>query len=444
MSALDAARDRLLAGFESAARERGEEVAWLAARRRESLAAFAEQGLPSTRHEDWRYTSLLPLAKLELRRPETSPVLSREQVEALSIPVFACSLYVFVDGRFAPELSAPESLSGGVRVESLARLLREAPEQLEGTLDRLADPKSQPFAALNTAGFEDGAALFVPPRAELLRPIHVVFVSSSGASPQLQQPRVLVVAGAESRATLIQDHVSLGEAPGLSNSLSEVWVGTNARFDLALIQREGDERFQVSGLHVRQERDSRFRAYTVSLGGRLLRNDLHALLAEEGADCELDGLFVGAGEQVLDNHTTVDHAVPHCTSRELYKGVLGGRSRGVFRGRVIVRPDAQKTNAEQSNPNLLLSDDAEIDTKPQLEIYADDVRCSHGSAIGRVDPDALFYLRARGVGEREALDLLARGFAGEVTAKIPVDALREEIDALVAAKLERASRQEAR
>jgi Fe-S cluster assembly protein SufD len=435
---LDAARDRLLARFEAVERAAAGEPAWLAAQRRAAIAAFAERGLPSTRLEEWRYTNVAPLARIPFE-PADAPVrVEREAVEALAIPVFACTLFVFVDGRYRPELSTPPLLAGDVAVESLARLRSEEPGRLEPWLGSLLEPKQHPFAALNTAFLDDGAVLIVPEGRQLDRPLHVVFVGSAGGAPTLQHPRVLVVAGAGSRATLIQDHVSLSAAAGFTNAVTEIEVGAGARVDYVHLQRERGERYHVSNLQIRQQRDSRFFSHVLTMGGRLVRNDLEALLADEGADCELDGLFLADGEDLVDNHTRVDHAVPRGTSRQLYKGILAGRARGVFRGRVIVRPDAQGTDARQSNPNLLLADGAEIDTRPQLEIHADDVRCSHGSSIGQVDPDALFYLRARGLREAEARDLLARGFACEVTARLPLESLRQEIDQLVLDALARA------
>jgi Fe-S cluster assembly protein SufD len=256
-------------------------------------------------------------------------------------------------------------------------------------------------------------------------------------------PRVVVIAEAGSEITVVQDHVSVGAAAGFTNAVTEVHVGAGARVRFVLLQREDDAHLHVSNLQVRQDRDSLFSAHTLSLGGRLVRNDAGVLLADRGAECRLDGLFVGGGDAVIDNHTEVDHAHPRCDSHELYKGVLGGSARGVFRGRVIVRPDAQKTNATQSNRNLLLGAKAEIDTKPQLEIYADDVKCSHGSTIGRLDETALFYLRSRGIGEERARDLLTRAFALEVLERLPTPALREGLDDAVVACLRRARTGEA-
>jgi Fe-S cluster assembly protein SufD len=441
VSDLERARDHYAARAEAFEARRADDATWLRALRGEATRSFREQGLPTTKQEEWRYTNLAPLAKdlLELSEP-CAP--SREGVEEISFPVYACGLYVFVDGRYAPELSTPRAISGATRVESLALLRDEAPERLEPHLGRIASLKGHPFAALNTAFLDDGAVLFVPADARLEQPVHLVFVSTGERQPGARHPRVLVVAEPGSHAVVIQDHVSLGETEGLTNAVTEVAVLRGASVDLVLIQRESGGSFHLSNVCVRQERDARFSAHTLTLGGRLVRNDLQALLADEGADCTLRGLFVGSDDQVLDNHTLVDHAMPRGTSFELYKGILGGSARGVFRGRVIVRPDAQHTSARQSNPNLLVGDGAEIDSKPQLEIHADDVKCSHGSSIGQIDPEALFYLRSRAIDEALARELLTRGFAAEVLASLPVPALAEGLDGLLQDRLAAAGRRQ--
>ena len=412
MSALDEARSRLLALHERVA-ETG--PAWLAPLRRSGAETFAAEGLPHTKLEEWRYTNLAGLAKLRFDLPEPDrTAVSRTDLETLASPVFACSLHVFVDGFYAPELSAL-----GAHVENLASL-GEAPAELGA----LIDGKQHPLAALNTALLGDGALLRIPHGARIEEPIHVVF-AATGA---VRSPRLLVIAEAGSRVQVIQDCVSLPGDAGFSNAVTEICVGENARVDLVTVQRESDTAFHVSNTAVRVDRDGRFESHVLTLGGQLVRNDLSLTLAGEGSDATLNGLFLGAGERLIDNHSLVDHAQPHGTSRQLYKGILGGGSRGVFRGRVVVRPDAQHTNAGQSNPNLLLSDSAEIDTKPQLEIHADDVKCSHGSSIGQLDEEALFYLRSRAIDTAEARDLLSRGFAHEVLGALPVEALRQGLE----------------
>ncbi len=443
MSALARARDHYVSRYAEFERGAGDEPAWLRSLRREALAHFEERGLPDRKQEEWRYTNLAALAGVpfELAPPAAPP--PREAVEPVAFPVYACGLAVFVDGRHVPELSATRALSGDLRVLSLAALRAGAAPELEGALGRQVDTKRHPFAALNTAFLDDGAAVFLPAGVALEQPLHVVFVSTGGEAPRVQHPRLLLVAGANSRATVIQDHVSIdaarGTAAGFTNAVTEVRAEPGARLDLVLLQRESDRVFHVSNLSAHQERDSRLSAHTITLGGALVRNDANVLLAGEGAECRLSGLYVGSGRQVLDNHTEIDHAVPHGTSHELYKGILGGHSRGVFRGRVVVRPDAQKTLASQSNPNLLLSEGAEIDTKPQLEIYADDVKCSHGSAIGQLDETALFYLRSRGLGEERARQILTRAFANEILHALPLPPLAEELSDELADRLQAGS-----
>ncbi len=437
MSSLEAARDRFVAAHRAFAESRRTEPAWLAAHRRDALAAFAARGLPSTREEEWRYTNLAPLAALPFALAEPARV-ERADLEELATPLFACSLYAFANGRALPELSSAPGLPGGARCDSLAALLADGASPIEAQLDHCVDLKLHPFAALNSAFATDGAVVRAPRGVAFEQPLHLVFASVGDATPRVTHPRVVVVAEAGSRVTIVQDHVGLGDGPGFTNAVTEVHVGAGATVRWVLLQREHDAHFHVSNLSVRQERDSTFSAHTLTLGGRLVRNDAGVLLAGEGASCTLDGLFAGSGVSLIDNHTEVDHAVPHGTSQELYKGVLGGAARGVFRGRVIVRPDAQKTSASQSNANLLLGGRAEIDTKPQLEIYADDVKCSHGSTIGRLDENALFYLRSRGLPEQRARDLLLRAFALEVLERLPARALAEGLDDAVVECLRRA------
>ena len=436
MSALEAGRDRFLALHEPFVRALGAEPAWLGALRAQALESFREQGFPHTRLEEWRYTNVAALAKQELAlaAPPVRPV-SRDDLEHHAFPVFACSVYVFVNGRFAPKLSAPTRLECGTTLTSLAELRRSAPQQLPRQLGRLVDAKRHPFAALATAFLDDGAWLRIPRGAGAEQPIHLVFVSAPGGEPAVVHPRVLIQAEPGSRLTLIQDHVVVGNATGFSNSVTEVEVGAGASVEYVSIQREPDHRYHVSNLAVTQDRDSSFSAHSFCLGGALVRNDLSVLLAGEGAECRLDGLFVAGGRQLIDNHTLVDHAVPHCTSRETYKGILGGESRGIFRGRILVRPDAQQTSAQQSNPNLLIGAGAEVDTKPQLEIHADDVKCSHGSSIGQIDAQALFYLRSRGLSAETARDLLMRAFAQEILRALPVPALADALDDVLQERL---------
>jgi Fe-S cluster assembly protein SufD len=365
---------------------------------------------------------------------EPAPEISRDAVEALASPVFACGLLVFVNGRFVPGLGALRSPE--VEVISLGAARRAADARALQRIGSLVDVKAHPFAALATACLDDGVYIRFPAGVRLRQPLHLVFLSAStDAAPVVAHPRVWIEAGRGSEAVVVQDHVSLGSGPAFTNAVTELHVGPGAKLSHLLLQREGGAVFHVSNTVAQLERDAQLSTHVISLGGRFVRNDLCVQIAGEGAEALLNGLFLCTGERLVDNHSFVDHAVPHGTSRQLYKGVLSGRSRGVFRGRVLVRPHAQKTDARQSNPNLLLSDGAEIDGKPQLEIHADDVKCSHGSAIGRVDENALFYLRTRGIDEATARALLVRGFAAEVLAALPEPALAEALGDTFAERL---------
>jgi Fe-S cluster assembly protein SufD len=417
--------------FRPAGAER--EPAWLDALRRKAMTHLSETGFPSTRVEAWKYTNPAPLLRVPWEAaPEAT--IGRDDLERLSFPVFACSVIVFVNGRFAPELSTASGLRPHLGVSPLARELEGDGEAVTG-LGELSAGAEGGFADLNLAFFSDGACVRIPAGEVHEIPIHLVFVNAPGGTSAATHPRVWLHAGPGSQATVIEDHVSLAGGTSLTNAVSEVHVAEDARVDWIKVQREDPGAFHVSGLHARVERSGRLRAHTFSFGTALTRNDVRVTLAEEGAECELRGLFVAGGDQHVDNHTWVDHARPHGTSRELYKGILDGRARGVFNGRVLVRQDAQKSDARQQNPNLLLSRDAEVNTQPQLEIHADDVKCSHGSTVGQLDPDALFYLRSRGISLDPARALLMRGFVSEIARAVPVPALAERMEDLAVERL---------
>jgi Fe-S cluster assembly protein SufD len=415
---------------------RSEQPGWLRARRDEAIDRFGELGLPGRGLEDWRYTSIAAIERARFELPETVPAVSRDALAAITTSAGDASRAIFVDGRFAPELSDMPAPDSGIRFDSLEAALKDRTEEslVSRHLTRLAEFKENAFCALNTAFLSDGAVIEIARDSDVVLPLHLLFVSTGRDT--IVHPRVLVVARQSSRATIVQEHVSLGAGERLTNVVAELTVEANARLDHVVLQRECAESFHVSNLRAAQARDSRLALHTFTLDGRLVRNELGVVLCDRGAEVDLRGLFLGAETRHVDNQTSVDHAMPHCTSRELYKGVLGDQSRGVFHGRVLVRPDAQKTDAQQSNPNLLLTDRAEIDTKPQLEIYADDVKCSHGATIGQLDKDALFYLRARGLAEHDARACLTRGFAHEICEGLPNAGLARWIESLVDGALE--------
>ncbi len=386
----------------------GEGPDWLQRQREEARLAFNEAGLPTRRLEAWKSTNLAPLAALEFAR---------------IAPTGATMLGAMLEAKISA------SLPLGVRVRSLAEVLRSEPDRIAGRLGRLADPKKSALVALQTACLEDGVVIELAAGTRFEEPIRIRFHSSPDVydRPSATFPRVLVLAGEDSEATIFEEFVSEKAAPGFTNHVAELLLEARAHIELVQVQAEPSPRIHFSSVHAELDRGARFESHVVSLSNSLLRSELEIRLMAAGAATTMNGFFLGRGAGHVDHFTTVDHAAPHCTSAQDYRGVLGDRAKGVFRGRVIVRPGALKTDARQSNPNLLLSDTAAIDTRPQLEIYADDVRASHGSTIGQLDPDALFFLRARGIDEAEARILLTRAFAQAIVDAIRDPGLREDV-----------------
>ncbi len=407
---------------------------WLRALREEGLAQLERQGFPTTRHEDWKYTDVGPLVS----RPFVPAQSVREEelkarVEQLALPG---PRLVFVDGRLAPGLSSLEGLPEGVTVKPLREALREEAQALELVLGRRARAEAHPFIALNAALLEEGVFMRVRAGAVAPAPVQLLFLTSGAASTSvLASPRIAIVAEESSESAVVELYAGAGIGASFTNAVTEVVLGENARLHHYKLQAEPDKAFHLASLHAEQARDSRLASHAFALGAALARNEVRSVFAGEGGECVLNGLYVGRGTQHLDNRTDLDHAVPRCTSRELYKGVLGGRARGTFHGRVVVRPDAQRTDASQTNRNLLLSEEALVDTRPQLEILADDVKCAHGAAVGRLDEQALFYLRARGIPKQEAERLLTAAFASEVVGAVALEPLRARLEQLLAERL---------
>jgi Fe-S cluster assembly protein SufD len=399
-----------------------------------ALARFAERGLPTTRDEDWRFTSVGAIARTAFARPDPSaaPRVKASDLAPLRLPDCAAEL-VFVDGVFAPDLSHTET-AAGLSAESLRVVLAGEASRLEPHLARIL-PKPNAFADLNTALFEDGALVVVQPGAIVPGPVHLLFVSSGDGRPTASHPRVLVLSGAGSEATLVETYSGLPGASGLTCAVTEAFLDDNASLRRYKLQDESPTAFHVSSFGARTGRHSRLTDFSVSLGAALSRHDLHVDFAAEGGEATLEGLFYADGERHTDTHSLVDHARPHCTSRELYKGVVGGRGQGVFSGKVMVRPGAQKTDAAQTNRNLLLSREALVHSIPQLEILADDVKCRHGATTGQLDEMALFYLRSRGLSESAARGLLTVAFVSDLVGRIALPALRERVASLLVANL---------
>jgi Fe-S cluster assembly protein SufD len=410
---------------------------WLKSLRQEAFARFSETGFPTTHDEDWRFTNVTAVTNtaFELAGAET---VSKEQLEPFGVSQFDCCL-VFVNGLFSQELSAVPALPKGVTIGSLAAQLKNDPTSIEQHLGQHLNTQRDAFAALNTSLIEDGVYVNVPRGVAVESPIYVLYVTVPGSKPTMNHPRNLIVAGENSQVTVVEDYVSLGEGVTFSNAATELVAGDNANVSHYMIVREGDQAYNFSTLRIQQGRHANVATHSLLLSGALVRNNVHPVLAGEGSECLINGLFMANGRQHMDNYMLVEHASPHCDSRQFYNGILNGQSHGVFHGRIIVHKDAQKTDAKQTNRNLLLSDDAQIDTKPQLEIYADDVKCTHGATIGQFDDNALFYLRSRGLAEAAARHVLLLAFANECLDRMNSPQIREHLEKLVVAGMPEAA-----
>jgi Fe-S cluster assembly protein SufD len=401
---------------------------WLRSMRQDAFARFSEHGFPTTHDEDWRFTNTAPIARTAFQ-PAGDVNVNAADLERFRIPGAACQL-VFVNGRFAPKLSNLNGLPKGVRAGSLAEAIAQKPAELESHLGRYANLNRDAFVALNTAFIQDGGFVHASRGTVLEAPICLLFVSSGDSGPTMTHPRNLVVAEEHTQVTVVEDYVSLGNGVMFSNVVTELVAGDDSVVAHYMIEREDEQALNVSTLRIQQERDANVETHSVLLGGTLVRNNVHPVLNGEGGECLINGLYIGSGRQHMDNYMLVEHAKPHCNSRQFYNGILDEQAHGVFHGRIIVHKDAQKTDAKQTNRNLLLSDDAQIDTKPQLEIYADDVKCTHGATIGQVEENALFYLRSRGLDEVSARRLLLFAFASECLDRMRPGPVRDYLETL--------------
>jgi Fe-S cluster assembly protein SufD len=397
----------------AAFRARERELPGAADLRRAAIESFARLGFPVTKNEAWKYTNLAPYLKIpyEVAKPVPATAVAG-RLRGFAFADLGCPRFVFVDGRCAPELS-----SGSAPVWSL----REA----GAVPGRYAAFDGNAMVALNTAFFEDGAYIEIPDGAVLDAPILLLFISTGSGS--VSYPRNFIRAGRDSQASIIEGYAGFGEGPYFTNAVTEIAAAEGSVIEHYKLQMEGVQALHFGMLAVEQGAGSSFSSYNVALGSAMARSEISGVLAGEGAECVLNGLYLAGGRQHIDNYTTLDHARPHTTSRETYKGILDGKSQGVFHGRIIVRPQAQKTDAIQRNKNLLLSKDAVINTKPQLEIYANDVRCTHGATVGQVDQDSVFYLRSRGIALEEARRMLMYAFTSEILDRMRVEAVRARL-----------------
>ncbi|WP_045225827.1 Fe-S cluster assembly protein SufD [Methyloterricola oryzae] len=402
----------------------GQHLGWLQARRQAAGALFAAGGFPSPRAEEWRYTNVSPIER-KLFKPALAAA------EAVGFPKWAESFrladawsLVLVDGQFQVSASRLEGLPDGVTVLSMAEALSKTPERLEALLGSALSGELHGFIAMNTAFFSDGVFIDLPRGVVLERPLQILHIATS--PEMLANTRSVVCLGASAQGYLVETFAGAAGLGYLSNAVTEIVLEEGARLEHCKLQCESARAYHFGGVYVSQQRDARFVQHNLAFGGLLARNEIHAALGQ-GAECEMNGLFLTRERQHVDNHTLIDHREPRGVSRETYRGVLSERSRGVFQGRIIVQPDAQKTQAEMNNRNLLLSDDAEIDTKPQLEILADDVKCAHGVTVGQLAAESVFYLVSRGIDRESARNMLTFAFANEMVEKIPLPGLKVQV-----------------
>jgi Fe-S cluster assembly protein SufD len=416
--------------FEKAAE--GTKPVWLDDLRQRAIVRFEQLGFPTPKNEDWRFTNISPLLKHSFRFALEAPTNTVEI--PFRIPHSATTL-VFCNGVYSAAESSPNHLPKGAMVTNLAAAVLLQPRLIEPYLGRLISAEDA-FSALNTAFLHDGAFVYIPDGTVLENPLHLIFVTAATAYPPMQHPRNLFVFGKNVSATVIETYVADSADVYFTNAATEVFVGEASHVRHYKLQQEGEKSFHIATTTARQERNSNYASIALTIGAQLTRNNSNVVLDGAGAECSLDGLYLLHGKQHADNQTAIDHAQPHCTSQELYKGVLSGHSAGVFNGKIVVRKDAQKTNARQTNKNLLLSEGTHVNTKPQLEIRADDVKCTHGATIGQLETEPLFYMKSRGIDDHTARRLLTYGFANEVIDGVRPESLRQLFDEIIMQRLE--------
>ncbi|MBK5969249.1 MULTISPECIES: Fe-S cluster assembly protein SufD [Thiorhodovibrio] len=423
-------------GADPAAQRKGE-PGWLGKLRAAAAERAAGQNVPTQKSENWRYTALRGLIDQGFK-PQLEPIsaLQAEDLEDQIVAGLDSYRLVMVNGRFEPRLSQLEDLPEGVRVGGLADVIAQDPDAIEGLLGRVAGEGQHLFTSLNTAAFDDGLVMLIDAGVQLERPVELLHLSIGLDQPSVAQPRHLISLAEGARADLVERYLSFGEAIYCNNAVVEIRLAKDARLHHDRLQQESPSAYHLTGLYLEQDADSRYRGINIGMGGAWARTDLVTRFLAPGGDCELQGLYLAGDRQLIDYHMDVQHQVPGCSSRENFKGILHGKGKAVFDGRVYVAVGAQQTDAAMSNRNLILSPNAEVDTKPQLEIYADDVKCSHGTTVGQLEPEMLFYLRSRGIAAPLARRMLCLGFAGEIIDAIGSDSLRETITESVGQRLE--------
>ena len=409
---------------------------WFSKQRQSAFNIFQESGFPSTRKENWKYTDVRPIAKnLFSNIANGNVVISDDEIDAILFKELECIELVFVNGAYSEKYSNIKNLPNELTIKNMANALVNDEDFLKKHLSQYVSDEASSFTALNTAFIQDGAYINVPSDLILERPISITYISKDNSNVFATHPRNLIFMGENSKATIIENYIGIDDTNYFTNAVTETSLSQGASLEHYKIQQESSNAFHIGNLNTSQNKDSRFESHSISIGGALVRNDINAQLNEEGAEIIMNGLYMTDNAQHIDNHTRVDHFKPYTQSNQNYRGVLNGKSRGVFNGKVVVHPQAQKIEAYQNNANLLLSDDAEIDTKPELEIYADDVKCNHGATIGQLDNDMLFYLRSRAVDEQTARSLLTYAFADEIINNISFQSIKNKLEHLIIGRL---------
>jgi Fe-S cluster assembly protein SufD len=409
---------------------------WIEELRRRGAARFESVGYPSSKQEEWRFTQLGPITRTRFRPAggESHGKLIADTAREFSFGKEAAAELVFVNGFFEPQLSRLGKLSLGVRVMNLAEAFASDFGPVRQHIGKYAKIEANPFVAMNTGSVHDGALVHVGRGMAIEHPIHLLFVSTGSEQPTVSHPRVLIVLERSAQVSVVESYCGAGEGLYLTNAVTEVVAGAGARLDHCKLQQESISAFHVATMQVELNRGADFVSHSASVGSRITRNDLNVVMADEHAQATVNGLVLIGGEQHVDNHTMLDHAAANCPSHELYKHVLDGKSTGVFKGKILVRPGAQRTDSKQTSKTLLLSDDATMNSQPALEIYADDVKCTHGSTTGPVDEEQVFYLRSRGVGLDASRHLLTYAFAADITRRIKIEPVRRRLENLMAAQ----------
>ncbi len=420
-------KDTFLTHFEQLENQGSGAAAWLLPTRKAAFARFAEDGFPTTRDEDWRYTNVAPIAGGSFTRGcEVESKVTTKQIEPFLF-TDDCMLLVCINGQYMSELSQLGEIPEGLVVCNLSEAAQSHSDIVEAHLARVASTKQAPLAALNTAMMDDGLFVYIKKGVTVTKPIHILFLTDADNGAVSTHPRNLIVAEASSQVSVVETYGTLSGKSHFTNAATEIIALDNAHVFHYRLQCESEDAYHVSTMQIHQHRDSQVHAFGMSLGSALVRNNIATVLDGPGGHCSLGGLYLVDGTQHVDNFLTVDHAKPNCTSREFFKGVLQGEGKGIFRGRIIVRKDAQKTDAVQTNRSLLLSDKAMVESKPQLEILADDVKCTHGATIGQINEDELFYLQTRGINEQAARSLLVFAFASECLSDVRIESLRKHL-----------------